>query len=143
MGYVTQSTLAATLIAIGETAIAQEDDVALREYFASEYVLHLPGTDIDFLTLRSYFAALRAAFDDFAVTRALIIGEGRYLAARTIFSGVFARAFMHPSAGELQPTGTYVEWEVMNIFRYADDDRLAEEWVQSDSRLFLQKLGAG
>ncbi len=31
----------------------------------------------------------------------------------------------------------------MNVFRYDDDDRLAEEWVQTDSKIFLQKLGAG
>jgi hypothetical protein len=29
----------------------------------------------------------------------------------------------------------------MNIFRYNVDGRLAEEWVQTDYRGFLQKLG--
>jgi predicted ester cyclase len=141
MAYITKSSLAAGLIAIGETAIANEDDAALRDYFAPGYVLHLPGADIDFPTLRAYFASLRASFDHLAVRRALIIGDGRYLAARTIFSGTFAHAFTHATAGVLQPTGQHVEWELMNIFRYDDNDRLAEEWVQSDSRIFLQKLG--
>lgn len=143
MTYITQSSLAAGLITIGETAIAKEDDTALRGYYASAYVLHLPGADIDFSALRDYFSALRSAFENLAVRRALIIGEGRYLAARTIFSGTFSKVFVHPSVGELAPTGRYVEWEVMNIFRYGDDDRLEEEWVQTDSRIFLQKLGAG
>jgi len=29
----------------------------------------------------------------------------------------------------------------MNIFRYDEQGRLAEEWVQTDSRTFLEKLG--
>jgi hypothetical protein len=29
----------------------------------------------------------------------------------------------------------------MGIFRYVDDGRLAEEWVQTDYRSFLTKLG--
>jgi hypothetical protein len=143
VAYITQSSLAAALIAIGETAIAKEDDGALRDYYTSDYVLHLPGADIDFMSLRGYFAALRAAFENLAVRRAFIIGEDRYLAARTIFSGTFTRPFIHASVGELPPTGANTEWELMNVFRYDDDDRLAEEWVQTDSRIFLQKLGAG
>jgi predicted ester cyclase len=142
VAYITQNPLAAGLIAIGETGVAREDDAALRAYFAPGYVLHLPGADIDFMTLRAYFSSLRDAFADLAVTRAFIIGEDRYLAARTIFSGTFAHAFMHPTAGELAPTGKFVEWQVMNIFRYDAADKLAEEWVQNDSGIFLQKLRA-
>jgi predicted ester cyclase len=140
VAYITQNPLATGLIAIGKTAIAKEDDAALRAYFAPGYILHLPGADIDFMTLRAYFASLRDAFDDFTVTRAFIIGEDRYLAARTIFSGTFARPFMHAIAGELPPTGKFIEWQVMNIFRYDAADKLAEEWVQNDSRIFLEKL---
>jgi hypothetical protein len=34
-----------------------------------------------------------------------------------------------------------IEWEVIGTFRYDDDRRLAEEWVQTDYRSFLTKLG--
>jgi hypothetical protein len=30
---------------------------------------------------------------------------------------------------------------VINTFRYVDDERLAEEWVQTDYRSFLTKVG--
>jgi hypothetical protein len=30
---------------------------------------------------------------------------------------------------------------VIHTFRYDDDGRLAEEWVQTDSRILLAKLG--
>jgi hypothetical protein len=32
---------------------------------------------------------------------------------------------------------------MMNIFRYDDAGRLAEEWIQTDSRNVLRPLGAG
>jgi len=49
--------------------------------------------------------------------------------------------FTQSPAGALNPTGRHVEWEIMNIFRYDEQGRLAEEWVQTDSRTFLEKLG--
>jgi predicted ester cyclase len=133
--------LAQGLIRIGETAIAKENDDALRAYFAPGYTLHLPAADINFEQLRLYFAALRAAFPDLAIRRPIIIGEGPYLAARTTFSGTFVNVFAQSPAGALNPTGRQVEWEIMNIFRYDEQGRLAEEWVQTDSRTFLEKLG--
>jgi antibiotic biosynthesis monooxygenase (ABM) superfamily enzyme len=35
-----------------------------------------------------------------------------------------------------------VTFELTDIFRYDDDGRLAEEWIQTDSRLVLLQLGA-
>jgi len=137
-----QHPLAEGLVRIGETAIARENNAALRAYFAPGYVLHRPGGDIGFDALSSYFAALRDAFADLEIRRAIVIGEGDYLAARTIFSGTFTRPFRQSPTRELQPTGRVVEWEVMNLFRYNADSRLAEEWVQSDSSLFLAKLNS-
>jgi hypothetical protein len=43
--------------------------------------------------------------------------------------------------GPIEPTGQHLEWEVIGTFRYHDDERLAEEWVQTDYRSFLTKLG--
>lgn len=135
-----RSPFAEPLIRIGETAIAQEGDAALDAYFASGFVFHGPGGDRTYSQLKAYFASLRAAFTDLQVRRAAIIGEGAYLAARTIFSGTFTHVFTQSPAGRLQPNGRHVEWEVMNLFRYDDEGRLAEEWVQSDYRELLEKL---
>jgi len=137
-----QSTLAEPLIRIGEIAIARANDAALNAYFAPDYKFHGPGGDLTYDELKAYFAALRAAFPDLQIRRAAIIGEGLYLAARTIFSGTFANVFTMSPIGALQPNGKRIEWEVMNLFRYNDDSRLAEEWVQTDYRSLLQKLGA-
>jgi len=140
--FITNNPRAPELISIGEEAIAKDNDALLRQYFAEDYVFHGPGGDLDFEALRAYFASVRDAFSDLRLTRAMIIGEGDYLAARTLFSGVFTGVFTLSPVGRLEPHGGAVEWEVMGIFRYNADGRLAEEWVQTDYRGFLQKLAA-
>jgi predicted ester cyclase len=140
-GFISDSPLARDLIRIGDEAIAREDDAKLRAYYAEDYVFHGPGGDLGFEELRAYFASLRAAFGDLRIVRAQIIADGKFLAARDTFSGDFTDVFTYSPIGPLEPTGQHVEWEVMNTFRYDDDGRLAEEWVQTDYRSLLAKLG--
>jgi predicted ester cyclase len=140
-GFISESPLAQDLIRIGDEAIAKEDDAKLRDYYATDYVFHGPGGDLGFEELRAYFASLRAAFDGLRIVREQIIADGNFLAARDTFSGDFANVFTHSPIGPVEPTGKHIEWEVMNTFRYDQDGRLAEEWVQSDYRSFLTKLG--
>jgi predicted ester cyclase len=140
-GFISDSPLAHDLIRIGDEAIANEDDVKLREYFAQEYVFHRPGGDLTFDQLRAYFASLRAAFSDLRLVREQIIVDGNFLAARTTFSGDFTGVFAYSPIGPVEPTGQHLEWEVIGTFRYDNEGRLAEEWVQTDYRSFLTKLG--
>jgi predicted ester cyclase len=139
--FLSDTPLAGDLIRIGNEAIAREDDAALRAYFAEDYVFHGPGGDLSFDELRAYFASLRAAFSDLRLVREQIIVEGNFLAARTTFSGVFTGVFTYSPIGPVEPTEEHLEWEVIGMFRYDDDRRLAEEWVQTDYRSFLTKLG--
>jgi predicted ester cyclase len=131
--------LARDLIRIGDDAIAREDDVALRAYFAADYVFHGPRGDLDFDQLRAYFASVREAFSNLRIVREPIIVEGNFLAARTVFSGDYTSLFTYSPIGPLEPR--HVEWELMGMFRYDDDGRLAEEWVQTDYRSHLINLG--
>jgi predicted ester cyclase len=133
-GFISDSPLARDLIRIGDEAIAREDDAALRAYFAEDYVL---GFD----QLSDYFASLRAAFSDLRLVREQIIADGNFLAARTTFSGDFTGLFTYSPIGPAEPTGQHLEWEVIGTFRYHEDGRLAEEWVQTDYRSLLTKLG--
>ena len=84
---------------------------------------------------------MRAAFSDLRIVREQIIVDGNFLAARNTFSGDFTGVFTHSPVGPVAPTGQHLEWEAINTFRYHDDGRLAEEWVQTDYRSFLTKLG--
>ena len=140
-GFISDSPLARDLIRIGDEAIAREDDVALRAYFTEDYVFHGPGRDLSFDQLRAYFASVRAAFGDLRVVREQIIVDGNFLAARSTFSGDFTGVFTYSPIGPVEPTGQHLEWELIGTFRYDDDGRLAEEWVQTDYRSFLTKLG--
>ena len=140
-GFISDTPLARDLIRIGDEAIACEDDAALRAYFAEGYVFHSPGPDLGFDQLSGYFASLRAAFTGLRLVREQIIADGNFLAARTTFSGDFTAVFTYSPIGPVEPTGQHLEWEVIGTFRYRDDGRLAEEWVQTDYRGLLTKLG--
>jgi predicted ester cyclase len=139
--FISDTPLARELIRIGDEAIAREDDAALRAYFAEDYVFHGPGGDLGFDELSAYFASLRAAFSDLRIVREQIIVEGNFLAARTTFSGDFTSVFTSSPIGPVEPTGEHLGWEVIGTFRYDDERRLAEEWVQTDYRSLLTKLG--
>ena len=139
-GFISDTPLARDLIRIGDQAIARENDAALRAYFAEDYVFHGPGGDLGFDELSAYFASLRAAFSDLRLVREQIIVDGNFLAARSTFSGDFTGVFTYSPIGPVEPTGEHLEWEVIGTFRY-DDGRLAEEWVQTDYRSLLTKLG--
>jgi predicted ester cyclase len=139
--FISESPLARDLIRIGDEAIAREDDEALRAYFTDDYVFHGPGGDLSFDHLRAYFESLRFAFSDLRIVREQIVVDGNLLAARTVFSGDFNGAFTYSPIGPVEPNGQHLEWEVIGIFKYDDDGRLAEEWVQTDYRSFLTKLG--
>ncbi len=52
-----------------------------------------------------------------------------------------ASLLTYSPAGPVDPTGDHLEWEVIGTFGYHDDGRLAEEWVQTDYRSFLTRLG--
>jgi predicted ester cyclase len=140
-GFISDSPLARELIRIGDEAIATEDDAKLRTYFADDYVFHGPGSDLSYEELRAYFASLRTAFSALRIVREQIIVDGNFLAARTTFSGDFTEVFTHSPIGPVDPTGQHIEWELIGTFRYHHDGRLAEEWVQTDYRSFLTKLG--
>ena len=139
-GFISDSPLATDLIRIGNQAIVQEDDAALRAYCADDFVVHGPRGDVGFEELRAYFASLRAAFSGLELVREQIIADRNFVAARNTFSGDFTGVFPLTD-WRIEPTGQHLTWEVINTFRYHRDGRLAEEWMQTDYRSFLTKLG--
>ena len=140
-GFISDSPLARELIRIGDQAIAREDNATLRAYYTQDYVFHGPGGDLSFDELSAYFASLRAAFSDLRIVREQIIADSNLLAARNTFSGDFTGVFTYSPIGPVAPTGQHLEWELINTFRYDENGRLAEEWVQTDYRSLLTKLG--
>src|ERR1700721_1481226 len=139
-GFISDSPLARDLIRIGDEALPREDPAA-PPLFTGDYVFPGPGGDLGFDQLSAYFAALRAAFTHLRLVREQIITDGNFMAARTTFSGDFTAVFTYSPIGPVEPTGQHLEWELIGTFRYQDDGRLAEEWVQTDYRSLLTKLG--
>jgi predicted ester cyclase len=128
------------LIGIGETAIAKRDDGALDAFFAPDFVFHGLSGDATYPQLKAAFADYRASFHDFRVTRQAIVENGAFVSARTTMSGTFTHTFDTPF-GPIAPTGKRATWELINVFRYDADGRLAEEWVQYDYAGFMRQLG--
>lgn len=133
----------AGLIRVGELELTGEDEAEVDAYFAPDFRFHGPdGAELDYEGLKGYFGSLRAAFDDLTITRGIVVVEGNYVACQTTITGTFVRDFTHSPVGRLPPNGNRVVFELMNIFRYDDQGRLAEEWVQTDNRSRLRQLGA-
>lgn len=143
-GHYTRDELVARLVRAGELEVSGENSQEVDSYFDTEnFVFHGPdGFDADYAGLTDYFRSLRAAFDDRSIRRGVIVAEGNFIACQTWIEGTFVRPFTQSPVGAVEPTGTRVVMDLMNIFRFDDDGRLIEESVRTDNRSFLRQLGA-
>jgi predicted ester cyclase len=131
------------LIRLGEQELTGEDEAEVDACFARDFAFHGPdGAEMDYEGLKGYFASLRAAFDDLTISRGIVVVERDYVACQTTITGTFVREFTHSPVGPLPPNGRRIVFELLNIFRYDEQGRLAEEWVQTDNRSRLRQLGA-
>jgi predicted ester cyclase len=137
-----RGSLAEGLVVIGEEAVAKSNDRLFYDYYTEDYQLHSPAGQFNREEIRAYFAALRESFTDFTIRRAQVLVDGNFVSARTVMAGRFDKEFAYTPIGTVQPNGRHVQWELINIFRYTDDGRLVEEWVQTDTYDLLRQLGA-
>jgi predicted ester cyclase len=137
-----RGSLAEGLVVIGEEAVAKRNDRLFYDYYTDDYQLHSPAGQFNREEIRAYFAALRESFTDFTIRRAQVLVDGNFVSARTVMAGRFDKEFAYTPIGTVQPNGQHVQWELINIFRYTDDGRLVEEWVQTDTYDLLRQLGA-
>ena len=135
--------LVSGLVRMGEMEMTGKDQAEIDAYFAPGFKFHGPdGGEWDYEGLTGYFAALRAAFDDLTIKRGIVVVEDNHVACQTTITGTFVREFTNSPVGSLPPNGQRVTFELTNIFRYDDQGRLAEEWIQTDNRSVLRQLGA-
>lgn len=71
------------LIAVGRSAIAQENPQALRAYFSHDFQFHSPDGDLDFAGLESFFSHMRDAFNGYYCERYEIVSAGSLVGCRT------------------------------------------------------------
>ncbi|MFI0420801.1 ester cyclase [Spongiactinospora sp. 9N601] len=140
----TEDDLIARLIRAGELEVSGEDPAEAATYFDTEkFRFHGPdGFESGFAGLDAYFAAIRDAFEDRSIRRGIVVADGDHIACQTWIEGTFVREFTQSPAGPLLPNGERVVFDLINIFRFDDQGRLAEEWVTTDNRSLLRQMGA-
>jgi predicted ester cyclase len=140
---ISREELVARLVRAGELELSGEDPDEVRAAFSPDFTFHGPGGwETDYAGLQAYFDSLRHAFDNRTISRGIVVAEGDYIACQTTIEGDFVREFAHSPVGSLPPNGRHVVFDLMNIFRYDDEGRIADEYVQTDNHTLLQQLGA-
>lgn len=109
----------------------------LTESLAEDYVVHSPLGDLNREDVVGFFSALRASMSDFSVVRHQVIVEGHFAAARGTIRGTFDADEIPSPLGAPQPNGQSVEVSFINMFRFNEEGRIVEEWVQFDVQAFL------
>jgi predicted ester cyclase len=132
----------ARLVRAGELEVSGENQDEVDVYFSPDFTFHGPGGwEADYAALTAYFQSWRHAFENRKITRGVVIVEGDYIACQTTMEGDFMREFTQSPVGPLPPNGQHVVFELTNIFRYDDEGRILDEWVQIDNHTLLQQLG--
>ena len=136
--------LVARLKKAGELEVLGGDQAETDSYFdPKQFRFHAPdGFDTDYAGLTNYFRSIRAAFEDRSIRRGVIVVEGNFVACQTWIEGTFAHELTQSPVGRLSPNGQRVVFDLQNIFRFDDQGRMVEEWVQVDNRSLLRQLGA-
>jgi hypothetical protein len=70
----------------------------------------------------------RCGASDFTIRRPDLI-DSNGVSSRTIMADRFDKTFAFTPIGALDKRPA-VRWELINVFRYTDEGRLAEEWVR-------------
>jgi steroid delta-isomerase-like uncharacterized protein len=85
----------------------------------------------------AFFRMQLAAFPDMHMAVEDAFGSGDKVVARVHVTGTHRGAFMG-----MPPTGKSVAVELIDMFRFGDDGRVAEHWGVMDALAMMQQLGA-
>jgi steroid delta-isomerase-like uncharacterized protein len=111
-----------------------------EQVFASDYVRHdLRPTEAAAGPAGQAAIALafRSAFPDLHWRIDLLVAEDDLVAARWTASGTHTGRW-----GSIAPTGRPAEFSGVNIFRFAEDGKVAEIWNHRDDLGLAEQLGA-
>jgi predicted ester cyclase len=132
----------ARLVRAGELEVSGENPDEVEGYFSPDFTFHRPGGwEAGYDGLQAYFQSWRHAFDNRKITRGIVLVEGNYIACQTTMEGDFVREFTQSPVGSLPPNSQHVVFDLINLFRYDDEGRIVDEYVQIDNHALLQQLG--
>jgi steroid delta-isomerase-like uncharacterized protein len=117
----------------------QDVDAMVDRYMAEDFVEHeaIPGMGNTRDTPRQMFAMVFAAFPDFRIVIHDMLQDGDKVASRVTFSGTHQGDFMGIPA-----SGNRVEWDVIDIMQFRDDQAVAH-WGVMDMAGAMAQMGAG
>ncbi len=114
----------------------------VEEIASPDVVFHSPpGTPPGWEGMKQIVASFRAAFPDAHLTIEDQIAERDRTVARLTITGTQRGPFRSHSK-TLMPTGKTISVQVIDIFRYEADGKLAECWSGLDVFGMLKQLGA-
>jgi predicted ester cyclase len=126
-----------------EEGFNQGNTDVLDEVYSPDYVGHLPPSETDRSSLsfddyKEVLILLRTSMPDLQVSDDVMIGEGNMLAVRATLHGTFVSEFY-----DTPPTGGTVDITFTVIQRFDDQGKIAEEWIDYDTRALAEAFGLG
>ena len=111
---------------------------AFGDLLADDFVEHeeMPGLAPSKDGVKSFFRMQLAGFPDLRLDVADVIADGDKVVARVRYTGTQDGEFMGMPA-----TGTSVDVQLIDIFRFDDDGRVIEHWGVIDLLTMMQQLG--
>lgn len=109
------------------------------EYFASDFVSHVPPTPGELHGpdgFKALVEAFRTGFPDLHHPEIHLVGEGDVVVARLTGTGTHEGEFLG-----VEPTGESIRVTAMEMYRVADG-RIVEAWINLDTLGLLRQLGA-
>jgi steroid delta-isomerase-like uncharacterized protein len=119
-------------------AAGADVDAMVDKFMAEDFVEAeaIPGMDTTRDTPRQMFKMILAAFPDFSITVHDMLQDGDKVVARVTFSGTHEGEFMGVPA-----SGNHVEWAVIDILQFRDDQAIAH-WGVMDLAAAMAQMGA-
>ncbi len=120
-----------------EQGINAQDDAAIRETIAKDYVNHdMPAPSPGSEGFRQVIGMFRAAFPDMRVNLEDVLADGDKVVTRGFFTGTHQGDFMGVPA-----SGASIRVSYIDMWRIADG-KAVENWVRLDMLSLMQQIGA-
>lgn len=113
----------------------------LDEIFAEDYIGHLPASEmtwpnLDITGYRELPILLHTAIPDIRITPEIVVEEGDMLAMRAVLTGTFLSELY-----DISPTRDEIQVVFTVIYRFNDEGKIAEEWLEFDTLEFARQFG--
>lgn len=119
------------------TAFNEQDYDTLRELAAADMVEHGTGGEFEGIEeVVAYLQSYYEMFPDYAGRMEAITAEDDLVTIRYTAQGTHTGEYK-----DIGPTGQYVEWTGMAMYRI-EDDQIAEAWVEEDRLSLIEELEA-